>query len=72
MPELDSDEELHMECGRLISLENLATVHPCLASGELSIFDSKDIQFVTDPRDLQYDIDLDGRVIQSKKYACLL
>ena len=69
MPELeDSEEELHVEeDGGLISLEDLAaTDHPCLASGQFSIFHSKDVQFVTDPHDLGYDIDLDGLVILSK------
>ena len=67
MPELDSDEELHVEDGGLINLEDLAaTDHPCLASGELSIFHSKDVEFVTNPHDLGYDMDLDGLVILSK------
>lgn len=55
------------EDGGLISLEDLsASDHPCLASGEFSIFHSRDVQFVTDPHDLGYDIDLDGLLILSK------
>ena len=69
MPELGSDEELNMEDndGGLISLDDLAeSDHPCLASGEFSIFHSEDVQLVSDPHDVGYDMDLDGLLILSK------
>ena len=51
----------------LISLEDLAqSDHPCLADGEFSIFHSDQVRLVTNPRDVEYNIDLDGLVILSK------
>ena len=69
MSELGSDEELNMEDndGGLISLEDLAeSDHPCLASGEFSIFHSEDVQIVSNPHDVGYDKDLDRLLILSK------
>ncbi len=61
------EEEEEEDSGRLISLEDLAaTDHPCLESGQFSIFHSEEVSFVADVRDLEYDMDLDGLLIISK------
>ena len=51
----------------LISLEDLAqSDHPCQADEEFSIFHSDQVRLVTNPCDMEYNIDLDRLVILSK------